>query len=71
MRKEMKILMILCFTGRYERNGLRVGKVATVNNVETTTEYTLHGKLVTGLEQGDIIPSADPRLRFFIDTRCL
>lgn len=60
MRKEMKILTILCFTGQYDRNGLRVGKVVTVNNVANTTEYTLHGKLVTGLKQGDIIPSADP-----------
>jgi len=35
----------------------------TVNGVTTTTDYMLHGKLVTGLKQGDDI------MHFFYDAQ--
>jgi len=46
-----------------DHNRLRVGKVVAVNGVATATEYTLHGKLVTGLKQGN------NNLHFFHDAQ--
>jgi RHS repeat-associated protein len=37
---------------KYDHNGLRTQKIVTENGVTTTTNYILHGKLVTGLKQG-------------------
>ena len=39
-------------TFTYNHDGLRTQKIETVGNTVTTTEYLLHGKLVTGLKQG-------------------
>lgn len=48
---------------QYDHNGLRVGKVVTTGGVATTTEYTLHGNLVTGMKQGS------NTLHFFYDAQ--
>jgi len=37
----------------YNHNGLRVQKKVTENGVTTTTDYRLHGKLITHLTQGE------------------
>ena len=47
----------------YDHNGLRTKKVVTENGVTTTTEYTLHGKLITHLKQGN------SEMHFFYDAQ--
>ena len=48
---------------KYDHNGLRVGKLVTENGVATTTNYTLHGKLITLMTAGDDV------LHFFYDAQ--
>ena len=48
---------------KYDHNGLRTQKVVTQGSVVTTTDYTLHGKLVTHMKQGS------NELHFFYDTQ--
>ena len=44
-------------------NGLRIGKIVTENGVATTTNYTLHGKLITHMTVGS------DNLHFFYDAQ--
>ena len=37
---------------KYDHNGLRTQKIVTENGVTTTTDYTLHGKLLTHMTSG-------------------
>ena len=46
---------------KYDHNGLRTQKIVTENGVTTTTDYTLHGKLITHMTCGNDI------LHFFYD----
>ena len=48
---------------RYDHNGLRIGKIVTENGVATTTNYTLHGKLITHMTVGS------DNLHFFYDAQ--
>ena len=48
---------------KYDHNGLRTQKIVTENGVTTTTDYTLHGKLVTEMRRGNDI------LHFFYDNQ--
>jgi YD repeat-containing protein len=50
LRQMSKPGMTLQF--KYDHNGFRTQKIVTENGVTTTTNYILHGKLVTGLKQG-------------------
>lgn len=47
----------------YDHNGLRTKKVVTENGVTAATEYTLHGKLITHLKQGN------SEMHFFYDAQ--
>ena len=48
---------------KYDHNGLRTQKIVTENGVTTTTDYTLHGKLLTHMTRGT------DTLHFFYDAQ--
>ena len=48
---------------KYDHNGLRTQKKVTSSSEVTTTEYTLHGKLITHLTRGS------DKLHFFYDAQ--
>ena len=48
---------------KYDHNGLRTQKKVTSGSEVTTTEYTLHGKLVTHLTRGS------DEMHFFYDAQ--
>ena len=48
---------------KYDHNGLRTQKIVTENGVTTTTNYTLHGKLITHMSCGN------DNLHFFYDAQ--
>ena len=48
---------------KYDHNGLRTQKIVTENGITTTTDYTLHGKLVTEMRRGNDV------LHFFYDAQ--
>ena len=48
---------------KYDHNGLRTQKKVTIGSEVTTTEYTLHGKLITHLARGE------DEMHFFYDAQ--
>lgn len=48
---------------KYDHNGLRTQKIVTENGVTSTTNYTLHGKLITHMTKGT------DSLHFFYDAQ--
>lgn len=56
----------------YDHNGMRTGKIVSENGKTETTEYTLHGKLITHLTKRTVDENGDAttqELHFFYDAQ--